>query len=255
MSLRVLLVDDEAPARSRLRHMLRDEPDIEIVGEIASGRQAVEAIRELRPDLVFLDVQMPGLNGLEVCRALAPEELPRIVFVTAYDRYALEAFELHALDYLLKPFDQERFRKTLAHARNQVRPAASAASADPVLAALKHLQAATTRPERLVFKCDGRVVFVRFEEVDYVESEGNYAKIHAGTAVHLVRETLSALEQQLAPDRFLRISRSVIVNLDRVKEVQPLFYGDHVVILRNGTQLTLTRSHRDKIDALLTRGG
>lgn len=255
MNLRVLLVDDEAPARSRLRHMLRDEPDVEIVGEIASGRQAVEAIRELRPDLVFLDVQMPGLNGLEVCRALAPEELPRIVFVTAYDRYALEAFELHALDYLLKPFDQERFRKTLAHARTQVRPAATASATDPVLAALKHLQAAAARPERLAFKCDGRVVFVRLEEVDYVESEGNYAKIHAGATVHLVRETLSALEQQLAPDRFLRISRSVIVNLDRVKEVQPLFYGDHVVILRNGTQLTLTRSHRDKIDALLTRGG
>lgn len=251
MKTRVLLVDDEPAARSRLRQMLREEPDFEIVGESASGRQALTSIRELRPDLVFLDIQMPGLNGLEVCRALEPDELPRIVFVTAYDRYALQAFEVHAIDYLLKPFDQDRFRKTLAHAREQLRPASSTAASERILAALKDLQVAPPRTERFAFKSDGRVVFVRLDEIDYLEADGNYVKLLAGGTTHLLRETLAALEHQLAPNRFLRISRSVIVNLDRVKEVQPLFYGDHVVILRNGTQLTLTRSHRDKLDSLL----
>jgi two-component system LytT family response regulator len=253
MILRVLLVDDEVAARARLRQMLRQEPDFDIVGECANGRQALDAIRTQHPDLVFLDIQMPGLNGLEVCRALEPASLPRVVFVTAYDRYAIEAFEVHAIDYLLKPFDQERFRKTLAHARQQLQPEAGGMANARILALLHDLQSAPTRADRLAFKSDGRVVFVRLDEIEYIEAEGNYAKIHIPGGTHLLRETMSALEGQLPPEQFLRLSRSVIVNLDRVKEVQPLFYGDHVVILRNGTRLTLTRSHRDRLDALLVR--
>ena len=253
MTLRVLIVDDEAAARTRLRQMLRHEPEFDLVGECANGRQALDAIRTQHPDLVFLDIQMPGLNGLEVCRALEPAALPRVVFVTAYDRYAIQAFEVHAIDYLLKPFDQERFRKTLAHAREQLRPELGGAASERILAMLKDLQSSPPRPDRLAFKSEGRVVFVRLDEIEYIEAEGNYAKLHVATGTHLLRETLSALENQLPPQTFLRISRSVIVNLDRVKEVQPLFYGDHVVILRDGTQLTLTRSHRDKLDALLAR--
>ena len=257
MNLRVLIVDDEAPARARLRQMLRDEPDVEIVGECANGRQAVASIREQKPDLVFLDIQMPRLNGVEVCRELADGLMPLVIFVTAYDKFALQAFEVHALDYLLKPFDRERFGRAMRHAREQLERGRS--STAPVnarlLSALEQLQRGSASPERLAFKTDGRVVFVRLDEVDWVEAEGNYAKLHAGGAAHLLRETMNGLEEQLPPARFLRISRSAIVNLDRVKEVQPMFYGDHVVILRDGTQLNLTRNYRDKLDALLVRPG
>lgn len=251
--LRVLIVDDEAPARSRLRRMLAAESDVEVLAECASGQQAVTAIRQLHPDLVFLDIQMPRLNGLEVCRELASETLPLIIFVTAYDRYALEAFEVHAVDYLLKPFDQERFARALNHARQRWRRSEASDAQRQILAALQNLRSSAPQTERLVFKANGRVVFLRFADLDYIEADGNYAKVHAAASIHLVRETMNALETQLPPERFLRISRSVIVNLDRVKEVQPLFYGDHVVILRDGTQLNLTRNYRDKLEALLVR--
>ena len=253
MKIPVLIVDDEAPARTRLRQFLKDEPEFEIVGECTNGRQAVEFIRQQNPALVFLDAQMPRLNGLEVCRELGEANLPLVVFVTAYDEFAVPAFEVHAIDYLLKPFDQERFRKTLQRAREQLQGGQGAAVNRRLLALLEELKPDGTRLERLAFKSDGRVLFVRTSDIDWIEVEGNYLRLHVGGESHLLRETLHWVESRLAPDRYLRISRSVIVNLDRVKEVQPLFYGDAVVILRDGTKLSLTRHFRDRLEALLVR--
>jgi two-component system LytT family response regulator len=253
-AIRTLLVDDEAPARSRLRHLLKDARDFVVVGEAANGRQAVEALRARLPELMFLDVQMPGLNGFQVCGEIGVDALPAVVFVTAYDRFALQAFDVHAVDYLLKPIDRERFGKTLNLLRARLRGPAPPGPANPrLLALLSELQRGRPGVERLAIKVDGRVLFVRTAEIDWVEAEGNYVKLHVGAASHLFRETLSALEADLPPDRFLRISRSAIVNLDAVKELQPLFYGDYAVILRDGRQLTLSRNYRERVERLIER--
>lgn len=252
MKIRALIVDDEAPARTRLRQFLKGEADFEIVDECANGAQAVKAIQELHPDIAFLDVQMPRLSGVEVCRALGDGPLPLIVFVTAYDEFAIQAFEVHAVDYLLKPFDEERFAKTLRHVRERLERGAPAVD-ERLRELLASFKPGPARAERLAFKTDGRVVFVRAAEIDWVQAEGNYTRLHVAGATHLLRETLQALELQFDPAQFLRISRSAIVNLDRVKEVQPLFYGDQVVILRDGAKLNLTRNYREKLEALLLR--
>jgi two-component system LytT family response regulator len=251
MKIRTLIVDDEAPARARIRQLLKTESDFEIIGECANGRQAVAAIQKQRPDLVFLDVQMPRLGGFEVCAAIAGESMPLVVFVTAYDHYALQAFEVHAMDYLLKPFDRERFQKSLRHARDQLRRGEGAGANERLAALLEHWKPDGNRQERLVFKTGGRVLFVRVGEIDWVEADGNYVQLRAGGATHQLRETISGLEAQLPADRFMRISRSAIVNLDRIKELQPMFYGDYAVILQNGTRLTLSRSFRDRLEHLL----
>lgn len=248
-SLRVLLVDDEAPARARLRRFLQAEPDVTLLAECCHGGEAVDAIRRERPDAVFLDVQMPRLDGFAVCAAIGPEHMPPVVFVTAFDQYALRAFEVCAVDYLLKPFDQARFRRTLDRLR-QRRATPTGPGGPDLQALLQALRAQANPPDRLALKTDGRLVFLRLDEIDRVESDGNYVRFHAGTNTLLVRETLGWCEQQLPPARFLRISRSVIVNLDRIKEIQPLFYGDHAVLLRDGTRLTLSRTHRDRLQAL-----
>jgi len=252
--IRTLLVDDEAPARSRLRHLLKGEAEFEVAGEAANGRLAVEAIRRGGLDLVFLDVQMPGLNGLEVCAEIGADAMPAVVFVTAYDRFALQAFEVHAADYLLKPIDRDRFHRTLRLLRTRLRgPCSGPASTPSLHALLSELRRESRGVERLALKVDGRILFVRTAEIEWLEAEGNYVKVHAGAASHLFRETLSALETDLPADRFLRISRSTIVNLDAVKELQPLFYGDYTVILRNGQQLALSRHYRDRLERLLSR--
>ena len=252
-SIRTVIVDDEAPARLRLRQLLKNEPDFSIVAECATGRQAIEAIQRDKPDLVFLDIQMPQVSGLQVCEALleAGGAVPLVVFVTAYDEYALRAFEVHAIDYLLKPFDRERFQKALGHARERLRRARSGPPENQLAALMAELRSGARGPARLVFKIDGRVVFVRPEAIDWIEADGNYLRIHAGSDSYYVRETLSGLEAQLPTDRFLRISRSNIVNLDRVKELQPLFYGDYAVILQNGSRLNLSRHYRGRLEALL----
>ncbi len=253
MKIRTLIVDDEAPARARIRQLLKTESDFEIIGECANGRQAVAAIQKQRPDLVFLDVQMPRLGGFEVCAAIAGEAMPLVIFVTAYDHYALQAFEVHAMDYLLKPFDRERFQKSLRHAREQLRRGDSGLSNERLAALLDNWKPDPKRQERLAFKANGRVLLVRVEEIDWIEADGNYVQLRVGGVSHQMRETITGLETQLPSDRFMRISRSVIVNLDRIKELQPMFYGDYAVILQNGARLTLSRNFRDRLEKLLKR--
>ena len=253
MKIRTLIVDDEAPARARIRQLLKGESDFEVIGECANGRQAVAAIQTQRPDLVFLDVQMPRLGGLEVCAAIADGAMPLVIFVTAYDQHALQAFEVHAIDYLLKPFDRERFQKSLRHARDQLRRGDSGLSNPHLAALLENLKPAAKQRDRLAFKSNGRVLFVRIEEIDWIEADGNYVQLRVGNVSHQLRETISGLETQLPGDRFMRISRSVIVNLDRIKELQPMFYGDYAVILQGGARLTLSRNFRDRLEKLLER--
>ncbi len=252
--IRALLVDDEAPARARLRQLLKAEEDFVIVGECANGRQAIEAVTKERPDLLFLDVQMPRLSGLDICNTLASSgaPMPLVIFVTAYDQYALKAFEVHAIDYLLKPFDRERFQKALEHARKQLRRTQGTTDAR-LEALLTDWRARNQRADRLVFKQNGRVVFVRVETIDWIEADGNYVKLRAGPDSHHFRETLATLEEQLPADKFLRVSRSTIVNLDRIKELQPLFYGDYAVILHDGTRLGMSRNYRDRLELILER--
>ena len=253
MKIRTLIVDDEAPARARLRQLLRLESDFDVIGECGNGRQAVAAIQKQRPDLVFLDVKMPRLGGFEVCAAIAGEAMPLVIFVTAYDHYALQAFEVHAIDYLLKPFDRERFQKSLAHARERLRHGEKGVSDQCLAALLESLRPDARKPERLAFKANGRVIFVRVGDIEWIEADGNYVRMHVGGVAHQLRETIGGMETQLPSDRFIRISRSAIVNMDRIKELQPMFYGDYAVILQNGARLNMSRNFRDRLEKLLAR--
>jgi two-component system LytT family response regulator len=251
--IRSLIVDDEPHARIRLQQLLKPEADFEVVGECANGEQAVETILQMKPDLIFLDMQMPKLTGLEVCERLLESKitLPLVIFVTAYDEYALKAFEVHAVDYLLKPFDRDRFLKALAHARATLRRAQPSALAKVVA----ELRPEPHKLDRLVFKQSGRIILVRTETIDWLEADGNYVRVHAQGEAHYVRDTLAALEAQLPPEQFRRISRSAVVNLEKVKELHPLFYGDYAVLLHNGAKLTLSRHYRDRLDFLLGGSG
>jgi two-component system LytT family response regulator len=250
MTIRTLIVDDESLARDRLRDLLREEPEIQIVGECADGREAVTAIRQESPDLIFLDIQMPELDGFGVLDAIGAEPAPLIVFVTAFDQFALRAFEVHAVDYLLKPFDRERFRTALRHALAQLKQREGHVRETHQSALLAELKSAGKPSERLAVKSSGRVVFVRIKDIDWIEAAHNYVELHAGKECHLLRETLNAIEGRLAPETFVRISRSVIVNVERIKELQPLFYGEYAVTLQNGARLTLSRRYRNKLPQL-----
>ena len=247
MPIRALIVDDMLLARNRVRRHLEEEADVEIVGEAPGGREAIDAIRELKPDLVFLDVQMPEIGGIEVLEAVGPGAVPAVIFVTAYDQFALRAFEMHALDYLLKPFDAERFRAAVARARTQISSAAKAATAGKLRALLEDLGVTAKYPRRLVIKADGRTVFLPVDEIDYIEAAGNYLRIQVGRESHMVRDKIGDMEQRLDPSSFARIHRSTIVNLERIKEMHPLFNGDQSVILRTGKTLTLSRTYREAV--------
>lgn len=248
--MKILIVDDEPLARERVRRHLRDEPGIEIVGEAGNGREAVSAIEEKKPDLVFLDVQMPEMNGFDVLKTLEEKEIPAIVFTTAYDKYAIQAFEFHALDYLLKPFTRERFRRAVKHAREQLESAQQTGSVDERLVSLLENLKAKKYLERIVVKSSGRVFFIKTDEIDWIEAAGNYLKLHVGRDAHLVRETMLSIEAKLDPEKFFRIHRSTLVQIDRIKELHPLFGGDYAVILRNGRELTLSRNYRDRLPEL-----
>lgn len=248
--IRVVVADDEPPARHRLLDLLSAEPDIEVVAECRDGREAVRAIRESSPDLVFLDVQMPGADGFDVITEIGAERMPAVVFVTAYDQYALQAFEVHALDYLLKPFDRERFRLTLERARSRLH--ADEAIHDRLLALVAELgRAVPARLERVPVKINGRIVLVELDEVDAFEAEGNYVRIVAGDRTHLIRESLRALEERLDPERFLRIHRGTIVRIDRIIQLEPLFQGEYRVTLRGGRQVRSSRRHRARLHEVL----
>lgn len=249
--IRALVVDDEPLARRRIQKMLRGNSDIEIIGECANGRDAIRAIRDQLPDLVFLDVQMPETDGFAVIEALDSAHLPFVIFVTAYDQYALRAFEVYALDYLLKPFDRGRFEKALQRAKERIRNEKSGNLGERALALLEEIKARSSCLERLVIKSGGRVFFLKTEEIDWVEAEGKYVRLHVDKDSYLLREAISSLESQLDPKKFLRIHRSTIVNIDRIKELEPWFHNEYRVILRDGTQLMLSRSCRKKLGEML----
>ena len=249
--IRTLIVDDEPLARERIRQLLRKEPDIEILGECADGRDAAAAIGRYKPDLVFLDVQMPELDGFGVLEQLDRRAMPAIIFVTAHDQFALRAFEVHALDYLLKPFDSGRFKKALERARERIQRQPSADLSRRVSELLADLKTGPNQQNRLAIKSGGKVLFLKVDEIDWVEAADNYVNLHVGNESHLHRETMAALEARFPADQFMRISRSTMVNIERIKELQPMFHGEYTVILRNGTRLTLSRGYREKLNQLL----
>jgi two-component system LytT family response regulator len=250
---RVVVADDEPLARERLRSLLAREDWLELVGECQNGTEAIETIGRLQPDLVFLDVQMPGATGFEVIDAIGPARMPLVIFVTAYDKYALRAFDVHALDYLLKPFDRDRFKRAVGRARQQMDRRSTGDLERRLLELVQDLKPAANRLERFVIKSGGRVFFVRADEIDWIEAAGNYVKLHVANEAHLFRETMNALEAKLDPDVFFRIHRSHIVNIERVKELQPWFNGEYVVFLRSGTRLTLSRGYREKLQDRIGR--
>jgi two-component system LytT family response regulator len=239
MKLRVIIVDDERMARTRLRRMLEKDPEVEVAAECENGLEAVNAVRKEEPDLLLLDIQMPEMDGFGVLEALGPERTPEVVFVTAYDEHAIRAFEEHALDYLMKPVAPERFAKMLARVRERK------ARAQRGQESLFELLAQRKGGTRLVVRSGERTTFVSPEEIDWVEAAGNYAILHLGKRTHILRETMSALETQLPGDQFCRVSRSTILNLRRVQELQSLSPGEHVAILADGQRIAISRSLRE----------
>jgi len=247
--IRTVIVDDELLGRTVIREMLRGDAEINLIGECANGREAIDLLRKEQPDLLFLDVQMPVLDGFAVLSAL--DVLPFTIFVTAYDQYAVRAFEVHAVDYLLKPFDRERFGKALQRAKTALRQTQTNAINERILALLEAQQTKPDYLERLVIKANGRVLFLSVDEIDWIEAQGNYVCLHSKKESYLVRETISGLEAQLAPKKFARIHRSTIVQLNRIKELHPWTHGEYRVLLKDGTELTLSRSYRDHFQSLL----
>jgi two-component system LytT family response regulator len=251
--IRTLIVDDEPLARERLATLLQAEAGVEIVGQCRDGEEAVTAIQDHTPDLVFLDVQMPQMNGFDVIEAVGGEKMPLVIFVTAYDQHALKAFQVRALDYLLKPFDRERFAEALQRARKQLERDETGDLGRRLLALVKDLRRDQPRSDRLVVKSGGRLFFLRVDEIDWVEAAGNYVRLHVGTTSHLLRETMNAIEGRLDPEKFFRIHRSRIVNMERIQELQPWLNGEYAVLLRTGTRLTLSRGYREKLQERLGR--
>jgi two-component system LytT family response regulator len=240
--IRTVIVDDEAPARALLRQFLAADPDIEIAAECADGVDAVRAIEATRPELVLLDVEMPELDGFGVLRALDPARVPNIVFVTAYDRYAVQAFDSQALDYLLKPFDEPRFQRALARAKARVLERSTPPVPSPLGPLLEK------RCERFLVRAQDRLLVIRSEDIVWAEVDGNYVTLHVGSARYQLRQTLEMLEKQLDPARFQRIQRSILVNLDFVRELSPLTRGDYLLVMRDGRELKLSRNYRAAFD-------
>lgn len=272
--VRVLIVDDETLARQRVRRLLQSEADVDVVGEAESGHEAVTMIRELQPDLVCLDVQMPGLDGFGVLSEIDGGHVPMVLFVTAYDEHAQRAFDVHAVDYVLKPVDADRFRAAFDKARKQRAHAVAAERLGELLETVRRLADGRGDPRgdsaslisavagaagaaangggrhasRILVKQDGRMFFVKTAEIDWIEADRNYVRLHVGQTAHVIRERISHLEETLDPRMFARIHRSTIVNLNRVREMQQWFSGDYVVILEDGTRLRLSRHYRDRVE-------
>ena len=259
--LRALIVDDESLARRRLRRLLTAAGDVTVVAECNNGRDAIEALRTHQLDVVFLDVQMPGTDGFGVVKAVGAGRMPAVVFVTAFDRYALRAFDVHAVDYLVKPIAADRLTETLERLRVASDDRASAEAGRRLSAILSNLgapapssnadAAGEIQNDRVCVKQGDRLIFVRLADVDWFEADGNYVQLHAGDVIHTVRQTMNELETALGPRRFARIHRSVIVNLDRVREIEPWFAGDQIVVLTSGHRLKMSRTYREQVLARL----
>jgi two-component system, LytTR family, response regulator len=250
---RVIIADDEPLARARLRMLLAEEPWVDVIAECSDGPSTITAIEKFRPELVFLDVQMPGGSGFDVIESIGAGRMPFVIFVTAFDRYALRAFDVHALDYLLKPFDRDRFRDALTRARERIERSSNGDLERRLLAIVNDLKPAAQPMERFVIKSGGRVFFLRAEDIEWIEAAGNYVKLHVGAETHVFRETMNSLEARLNPSVFFRIHRSHIVNIERVRELQPWFNGEYVVFLTSGARLTLSRGYREKLQDRIGR--
>ncbi|HSJ25537.1 MAG TPA: LytTR family DNA-binding domain-containing protein [Longimicrobiales bacterium] len=262
MTIRAMIVDDEPLARRRIRSLLAEASDVELTAECANGREAIEAIEASTPDLLFLDIQMPELDGFDVLQAVGVGQVPVVIFVTAYDQFALRAFEAHALDYLLKPFDDERFEATLQRARERIREQQGGDLDRRLRALLQEVRGtggqggtdgASGYLQRLVVPSGHRSVFIRTEQIDWIEAERNYVRVHTGDRSYSLRENLSRMESALDPARFCRIHRSTIVNIDSIQAVESLFRGEYLVVLHDGTRLTSSRSYRGRMNALMGR--
>ena len=252
--IRTIVVDDEKPARVRLTELLQREPDIELVGTASDGREAIDILRRLKPDLVFLDVQMPQIDGLGVLQQLTPEELPVTIMVTAYDKYAIQAFDAHAIDYLLKPFSDQRFDNAISRARRFLASADVHAQAEELSAAAeerRHVDAQSGYLERVALKANGSITFLDVDAVDWIEAAGVYLYLHAGPKGHLYRSSVTQLLQRLDPRRFVRIHRSAAVNTARIRELRSLSHGDFALTLKDGTELTLSRAYRANLEGWL----
>jgi two-component system LytT family response regulator len=258
--LRAIIVDDEPAARRGVRLLLERDSAVEIVGEASGGAEALELIRTARPEIAFLDVQMPGCDGFEVLAQLPPAAVPAVVFVTAYDEHALRAFEVNAVDYLLKPYDDARFSAALHRAKEEVRRRQSDTVNSRLTQLLDYLQQsppAAAAPkddpagDRILVKSSGEIFFLKAEEIDWIEAEGDYMKFHVAGRAHLMRETMARLEARLDPKRFIRIHRSTIVNIDRLRKLSPSFAGEYAVILHDGTKLKLSRGYHERISSLM----
>lgn len=254
MKFRVLIVDDEPLARMRIRALVKEDARIEIAGEAGNGPEAVAAIRDLSPDLVFLDIQMPEMDGFDVIRAVGPEHMPSLIFTTAHDQYALQAFEVHAQDYLLKPIVRERFRRTLDRAVEHIRMVRDGGPGKSGLSdLLRELRAWPGGSDRLLVKSGEKWKLIKSEEIDWIEAADKYVILHCGAATHTLRESLNDLDQRLDPRLFLRVHRSHIVNIDAIRELQPWFQGQVILLLKNGDKVTVSRTYREKLESFFKK--
>lgn len=243
-------MDDEPPARQKIKSFLEHEQDVEVIAECGDGPQAVDVIQRQAPDLIFLDMEMPGLDGLEVIEEVGSAKMPVTVFVTAFDKYAVKAFEKHAVDYLLKPFDKTRFKRTLEQVRDQLDRSDDHEFSKQLQTLLDNLKGKKRYAERLTVKSRRGMMLLRTDDVDWVDAAGNYVRLNAKGSAYLLRATMASIEERLDPRKFLRIHRSTIVNIERIREIRPLQHGEHLVVLDNGQRLTLSRSYRTKLDEL-----
>ncbi len=251
MTIRTAIVDDEPLARRRIRNLLKEASDVEVIVECANGKEAIESLDESPPDLLFLDIQMPEIDGFDVLQTIGVGRVPAVIFVTAYDQFALRAFEAHALDYLLKPFDDERFGAALGRARERIRQQQGSDLDRRLQALLENVRGDHGYLRRLVVPSGHRSIFVRTEHVDWIEAERNYIRLHAGGKAYLMRENLTRIASALDPAKFCRIHRSTIVNIDRIQSVESLLHGEYLVVLQDGTKLASGRSYRSSLNAIM----
>jgi len=251
--MHTIIADDERLARKKLRILLSSEPGVEIVAECSDGKQTIAALRAHKPDLLLLDIQMPSMDGFGVLRAIQPDDMPVVIFTTAYDQYAVKAFEAHALDYLLKPFDQGRLHHAINRARAEVLKAQDRETTFRILDFLAKTKAESQVDGRLAFKTGGRVVFLELNEIDWLSAAANYVTLNVGTESYLLREGISHISERLDPNRFVRIHRSTIVNVQKIKELHPVNSGEYIVVLKDGKQLSCSRGYRAGLQQLIDK--